>query len=117
MFDEHGKDMYDQIWWCIEAGKHKERPNLHIHVLIDFKPMGSKHFLKQLKRVWCKHFPEAKYSITYNVDGNKGIHRVDCNTLEIQEDKVLYMDNDSKGSHENFIDLGLKGHRNLGVGG
>lgn len=35
-----------------------------------------------------------------------------CNTDKIRKDKELYMTNCNKGSHENFIDLGIKGGLN-----
>ena len=110
MFNERGSKYFKQCWYVVESGKHQQKPNLHIHLLADFKKMGSKFFLRDLKTLWRKHFPDEKYTINYNVDGNKGIDRVDCNTLEIQQDKITYMDNDCKGTHENFTDLGIHKH-------
>jgi len=91
--------------YCVEAGKHKEKPNLHIHALILFR--GRQNFSRELKTAWNKCYKESKYNIIYKEKGNCGIHRVPCNTLKIQQDKENYMCNDSKGSHVNFTDLGI----------
>ena len=108
MFEQRFDKYFYQMWYVIESGKHQNRPNLHLHCLCDFKKGGSKFFLRDLKHKWKQYFPEDKYTINYDIEGNKGIHRVDCNTLEIQNDKVDYMDNELKGSHENFTDLGIR---------
>lgn len=103
-FFENSK-LFKMVHFCVEAGKHKEKPNLHIHALILFKSGAGKNFSRLLKTAWNKVYKESKYNIIYKEKGNCGIHRVPCNTLKIQEDKVSYMSNDSKGSHINFIDL------------
>lgn len=108
MFEMRGSKYFEQVWYCIESGKHQNRPNLHIHMLCEFKAMGSKFFLRDMKHKWKQYYPEDKYTINYDIEGNKGIHRVDCNTLEIQQDKVEYMDNELKGTHENFTDIGIR---------
>ena len=114
MFNTRGDKYFKQCWYVIESGKHQQRPNLHVHLLADFKKLkgasGSKFFLRDLKTLWKKYFHDEKFSINYNIEGNKGIDRVDCNTLEIQQDKITYMDNDCKGTHENFTDLGIHKH-------
>lgn len=110
MFKKRGDKYFKQVWYVIECGKHENDSNLHIHVLCDFKELGSKFFLRDLKKYWLNYFPEQIYDITYKLNGNDGIHRVDCNTNIIIKDKIDYMDNETKGSHENYRDLGLRFH-------
>ena len=108
MFKKRGDKYFKQVWYVIESGKHEDKSNLHIHLLADFKDMGSKFFLRDLKKYWKDYFPDDCHKITYDIKGNKGIDRVDCNTMTIIKDKIDYMDNELKGSHENYKDLGLR---------
>jgi len=101
--------IFEEVHWVVESGKHKDKPNLHIHALVAFKKNGGKNFSRLIKNHWLRVFPEKEYTIDYNVKGNRGIHRVPCNTLLIQRDKISYMNNESKGSHENFEDLKIRG--------
>ena len=110
MFHQRGDKYFKQCWYVIESGKHEDKSNLHIHLLADFKDMGSKFFLRDLKKYWKDYFPDDNHNITYNIKGNKGVDRVDCNTMTIIKDKIDYMDNELKGSHENYTDLNLRFH-------
>jgi hypothetical protein len=110
MFNKRGDKYFNQVWYVIECGKHEDKSNLHIHILCDFKELGSKFFLRDLKKYWKNYFPDMDNDISYDIKGNKGIHRVDCNTVNIIKDKIDYMDNELKGSHENYRDLGLRFH-------
>lgn len=101
------KDLFKRVHFCIESGKHKERPNLHAHFLAWFNPGKGKNFARVLKTEWNAFYPEPKYNISYNEKGNRGIHRVPCNTDKIIKDKIDYMTNSLKGSHENFVDLNI----------
>lgn len=101
--------IFESAKWCVESGKYKDRPNLHIHALCSFKEKGGKNFSRLLKKKWIRVYPSEEHTIDYNIKGNKGIHRVPCNTLRIQRDKEIYMNNGSKGSHENFCDLNISG--------
>lgn len=113
-FFQTKKKLFKKVHYCIEAGKHKKNPNLHSHFLIWFREDGGKNFARDLKSEWNK-FYEPKYNISYNEviekNGykrrNKGIDRVPCNTQNIINDKIDYMTNSLKGSHENFIDLNI----------
>lgn len=92
--------------WVIESGKHEDCPNLHIHALGKLK---NKNFKRDCFTRWHKQY-EDKYNIKYvekKDDGseNKGWDMKPCNTLKIQSDKLNYLNNVLKGSHENFIDL------------
>lgn len=99
--------------WVVETGKHKDAPNLHFHALVTFLPQKSKNFSRDgIQKIWNNYFPN--HDITYKIkrkDGsfNRGVDRVSCNTLQIQADKLKYLTNSEKGSHENFTDLGLRG--------
>lgn len=117
MFHKRGKMYFKQVWYVIETGKHVDKSNLHIHVLADFKDMGSKYFLRDLKNNWLKFFPDKKNDITYKLPpippakkGNEGILNKPCNKQDIIDDKIDYMDNKLKGTHENYRDLGLRFH-------
>lgn len=92
--------------WVIESGKHENNPNLHIHCLGKLK---NKNFKRMFQTRWNKQY-DKKYNINYvekKKDGseNKGWDMKPCNTILIQKDKLKYMDNVFKGSHENFTDL------------
>lgn len=95
--------------FCVESGKHKEKPNLHIHCLCKFHKGKGKNFARYLNKTWKEFYPKKKYDITYKEIKkgklNVGVDRVPCNTLQIQQDKRAYLENANKGSHENFIDL------------
>lgn len=113
MCEVRGNKYFNQVWYVVESGKYKDNPNIHIHLLCDFwfkngSNKGSKLFLRDCKHIWKKIFFEDKYTCEWMTPQGTGINRKDCNTLEIQEDKVNYMDNSSKGAHENFTDLGIR---------
>ena len=99
--------------WVVETGKHQDSPNLHFHALVSFLPQKSKNFSRDgIMKIWHNYFPD--HDISYKQkrkDGtfNRGVDRVSCNTLQIQADKLKYLTNSEKGSHENFTDLGLRG--------
>lgn len=108
-FEKKFRKFIEKCWWVVESGKFKEQPNLHIHALISFKPQGAKNFRRELVTSWNKFWSDSKYTIDWKNHKGCGIHRVPCNTAQIQEDKIKYMENDHKGSHENFTDLGICG--------
>ena len=87
--------------WVIESGKHEDCPNLHIHALGKLK---NKNFKRMFMTRWHKQY-DIEYNIKYEEGENKGWHMVPCNTLKIQSDKINYLNNVLKGSHENFVDL------------
>lgn len=111
---------FEKCWWILESGKHKDKPNLHIHLLCRFAkhptavtkagvPVSmSKSFVRNMKTAW-NHIYDQQYDIGYDINGNRGVDCKACNTAEIQKDKLAYMCNDQKGTHENFVDLKVKG--------
>ena len=99
-----------KIWWVWESGKYEDKPNLHLHMLIDF--YDSKNFKRDLMCKWSKVFKGS--NIDWRTKGGQGWDSRPCNTGQIIEDKISYMDNAQKGSHMNFCDLNLRGyHENL----
>ena len=99
-----------RVWWVWESGKYEDSPNLHLHMLIEF--YCSKNFKRDLTCKWSKVFKGS--NIDWKSKTGVGWDAKPCNTLVIQQDKIAYMDNSQKGSHENFCDLNLRGkHENL----
>lgn len=91
---------YSVASWVIESGKNKTKPNLHLHFFCRIK--NPRHHKRDLIHSWDKFFPNNK------LVGNN-YHIVKCNTEAMYIDKQEYMINNSKGTHENFIDLQLRG--------
>ena len=103
VFETSAKKWFKETWWVVESGKHINNPNLHLHALVEFK--NSKHFRRDLLRKWKKYVPEAQYNITHE----KAIDMKTIDKTEYIKDKLDYMNNSLKGTHENFTDLGVKG--------
>ena len=103
LFEKSAKKWFNEVWWVIESGKHENNPNLHVHALVEFK--SSKHFRRDMLRKWNKYIPEGQYNITWE----RAIDMKSIDKEEYFKDKLDYMTNDLKGTHENFTDLGLRG--------
>ena len=95
-----------RVWWVWESGKYEDKPNLHLHMLVEF--YESKNFKRDLICKWSKIFKQS--NIDWKKSSGSGWDSRPCNTREIQKDKISYMDNAQKGSHENFVDLELRGY-------
>lgn len=92
--------------FCIESGKHKDKPNLHFHILGHYNDNGRKNFASRvLSDNWNKLYPNNP--LKWKQGTRVGIDRKDCNSEQMIRDKLLYFHNESKGSHENFTDLGV----------
>lgn len=115
----NNETIFKSAHYCVECGKHKQYPNLHIHALVHFKPEGERgakgdNFARHLHTEWKKTYKDDKYNIAYkgwNSKKNKpnvGVLRLPCNTEIMINDKREYMNNGSKGSHENFLDLKIQ---------
>jgi hypothetical protein len=105
---------FKEIHYVVESGKYQDKPNLHIHFLCKFKEGTSKNFKRDFCKKWYFYFCDD-YDINYEIkrpDGstNTGWDRVPVNTADILRDKIVYMQNCEKGSHENFTDLGICKH-------
>lgn len=87
---------YSFYHYVIEAGENKEDPHLHVHALVQLKHKSmAKNHARDLKGFWGKKtFNKLKGKDYYSQNVN-GIYR---------SDKLDYMDNHAKGSHENYID-------------
>lgn len=95
---------FQKYAYCIESGKHIDKPNLHFHILCLYNENGSKNFRNRvLREYWNKLYPDNP--LDWKQGERVGIDRYECNTDYIISDKLKYFHNDSKGSHENFIDL------------
>lgn len=104
------------IWskWVVESGKNRDNPNPHIHALVKFG--SSQNFRARMETRWKKIFPRPCDSIlwkrkdtTQKCGYSCGIKMDILNNPELRHDKQEYMKNECKGSHENFIDLGING--------
>lgn len=94
--------------WVVESGKHKSKPNLHIHALVKIGGRN-KNFRRFFIGKWNKEFKDKRFNIEYKHGDNVGWKMIPVNCWEMKKDKLSYMNNDSKGSHENFVDLGVSG--------
>ena len=91
-----------------ESGKHPDKPNLHLHMLIQFYKKAPHNFARTLKIQWSKCFEGS--NIDWRDGKGRGLDHKLCNTKQIQMDKLDYMENSLKGTHENFTDLHMRGH-------
>lgn len=93
---------YEFYQYVVECGKNKDDPHLHVHalVLLKHKKQGKNH-ARELKKFWEKFFPSSpligKDYYSTNVSGKYFL------------DKQSYFTDANKGSHENFMDLGIYG--------
>ena len=118
-FDNNYTKYFEEIYYVVESGKNKDDPNLHIHFVAKPFKDGMHNFSRDLKKKWNFYFC-ADYDIGYKIytgldekgkkKYNEGIHTFPVRTREILEDKIRYLENDSKGTHENFMDLGIYQH-------
>lgn len=88
------KQRYSYYSYVIEVGKNEDDPHIHIHALVQFanKSMAKNH-ARDLKNYWSAkmcHTLKGKDYLSKNVSG---IYR---------NDKLQYMKNCAKGSHENY---------------
>lgn len=117
---------YGDYSWVIENGS--EGDHLHVHALLEMKD-SLKH-AKNIKNNWNKHFPNNQLVTSVNmvtkayqnrhnipkVNWKHGVHKgeycyASFGDTTIAHDKLTYMDNEKKGSHENLSDTGFRGFR------
>ena len=92
--------------YVVESGKHENSPNLHFHIFGLYNENGSKNFRKRvLIDAWNKSYPNNP--LDWKSKHKKGIHCKACCTQEIIDDTYKYMSNESKGNHENYVDLNV----------
>ena len=86
---------YGFYHYVIEAGENKDDPHLHVHALVQIKHKSmAKNHARDLKKYWSKK--------TYNTLKGKDYYSTNVSGI-YRQDKLDYMDNHAKGSHENFI--------------
>lgn len=86
---------YSFYHYVIEAGENKKDPHLHVHALVQLKwKKHGKNHARDLKKYWEKKTYNKLKGKDYYSKNVSGIYR---------DDKLDYMNNHTKGSHENFI--------------
>lgn len=105
---------YDEYFYAIELGKHKDEPFLHIHAIVKGckrKLKKNGHF-KTLMDEWNSNF-DAKCitsgsKIAKDLNGKSvDILWQNINSKELWQLKYNYLNNDLKGTHRNFDSLGV----------
>lgn len=100
--------IFDEAHWCIESGKVPlPDSNLHIHILGKYH--NSKKGKNQLCIEWSKLFDtDLRKSDFFLLKQHRDSPAMPKYEQWIEE-KLSYFDNESKGDHENVIDLGARG--------
>ena len=105
----YGKE--PQYKYVLEGGSNND--HLHLHCVI--KIVNSHKHAEKLKASWAKYFPNNQLIDTLNKNKKNPPNKrgeycsFSFNDPEILQDKLDYLDNDKKGTHENEIDLTLLG--------
>lgn len=106
-------DFYKEFWFSIESGKHMGKPNLHVHIVLEFKNSGN--FADRLHKYFENEFPgnTLKYKIKKkNGDINEGVNIKKILNDEIWIEKMNYLNNLKKNEfgedHTNYIDLSVQ---------
>ena len=106
---------YGDYSWVVENGS--DGTHLHVHAVLEMK--NSHKHAEKIKKSWAKHFPN--HQLLTSVDGNSEAYKIHgkrgeyCykrfdDPLYLQE-RLIYMINEKKGSHENLSDTGVRGSR------
>ena len=105
------KIYYEKFAWVIESGSNGD--HLHVHCVCEMKT-SHKH-ARKLKAYWAKWFPNNQLMTSISLNGKTKGRGEYCwftfDKQEILEDKLEYFKNESKGTHSNLIDEGLRGLR------
>jgi hypothetical protein len=106
---------YGDYSWVVENGSQGD--HLHVHAVLEIK--NSHKHAERLKRSWARHFPNHQLltsvdccSKAYKNGTKKGEYcymRFDDEL--ILQDKLTYLINEKKGSHENLSDTGVRGSK------
>lgn len=106
----YGKE--PQYKYVLEGGSNND--HLHLHCVV--KIVNSHKHAEKLKKSWAKYFPNNQLLSTLNKNKKNPPNKrgeycsFSFNDPEILQDKLDYLDNDKKGSHENEVDLTLLGY-------
>lgn len=105
------KRFYHQFAWVIESGSNHD--HLHVHAVMEMKQ--SQHHARDLKKFWAKYFPNNQLLTTLDLNSkstDRGEYcKLQFDSEEILQDKLEYFINEKKGTHENQVELGLRGAR------
>lgn len=98
IFNNDRYERFVKVIWNIEVGKHKDKPNLHLHAVIVFKE-STKNFIRDCKSRFLKYFKIYGVDILmkpYTIAGS------------YYNDKVDYLRNKDKSIlHQNYRDLDI----------
>lgn len=106
---------YGDYSWVVENGSQGD--HLHVHAVLEMK--NSHKHAEKIKKSWAKHFPN--HQLLTSVDCNSKAYRNGTKRGEygykrfddplILQERLIYMENEKKGSHENLSDTGVRGSR------
>ena len=99
---------YKRFAYVIESGS--QGNHLHIHAVCEM--ITSHKHAQRLKAFWKRYFPNNQLLLSGKKTGNE-YHSMRFDTEEIWQDKLEYFVNEKKGTHENLVDLGLRGSRGV----
>lgn len=97
-FNSHSP-YYHAYSWIIENGSNGD--HLHVHAICEMK--NSHKHAENLKKFWKKYFPNNQL-----LNKNEYYSKTFTDELILQ-DKLIYMDNEKKGYHENLSPTGCSG--------
>ena len=107
----YGKD--PEYKYILEGGSNND--HLHVHIVV--KLYSSHKHAEKLKANWAKYFPNNQlltslFKNRKNPANKRGEYcSFSFDDPEVLQDKLDYLENELKGSHENEIDLGFGGQR------
>jgi hypothetical protein len=113
---------YGNYSYVVEVGPDGDHP--HVHAILEMK--NSHKHADKLKKSWAKHFPN--HQLLTSVDATTKAYKnkkkrgeycyasfnkdsTDPEGNNILEDKLDYMINEKKSSHENLFETGFRGSR------
>lgn len=102
---------YSEYFYAIESGKNKEEPHLHFHALVKGlnKSLKKRGHFSGLKKEWDLDVKlESVGSWAQKLHSKKSYDILwqPINSKELWGKKFDYLDNDLKGTHRNFVNLG-----------
>tara|TARA_Y100000593_G_C4289338_1_gene327381 strand:- start:188 stop:820 length:633 start_codon:yes stop_codon:yes gene_type:complete len=106
---------YGDYAWVVENGPNGD--HLHWHCICEMKD-SVKH-ADSLKKSWAKHFPNNQLLTSVDCNSNaykNGTKRGEyaykrTDKWEYVQERLDYLENEKKGTHENKSDLGFRGSR------
>lgn len=100
IFNNNNYKRYYKVHWNVEVGKHKDKPNVHVHALVIFDSTN-----KNFKRDFCNAFKKIFNDYDYKES------RFVMKLQDIYKDKYNYLNNINKSIlHQNYRDTGIIEH-------